>query len=291
MDILKITEKYKNDDGDLKKSIIQTRIELAELPYDIEISTATVTCKVGNSDFNFNVENIGLYFNEFDDKLIGMIFGNRIVSNLVTIKQTFIDKKEKKEKKNKKKNFYNQVTFIFRSSALLNSNTTFMSEKEKNKTVNVKLFLNGSVQMTGCKHIDNVYHSLMVLFQKLHKRLAILNDNFEFVEKPFVNDKTQLKPECVSKFCIQMINTNFSTNFNINRAKLFELLLEAGYEVNYDPIIHAGGVSLKYNLKSNPKKIISLFIFESGSITIAGCNSPREINETYYFINKFILTN
>ena len=43
--------------------------------------------------------------------------------------------------------------------------------------------------------------------------------------------------------------------------------------------------------KDNKPKTISIFVFESGSITIAGSNSCSEILEAYNFINKFILTN
>ena len=37
--------------------------------------------------------------------------------------------------------------------------------------------------------------------------------------------------------------------------------------------------------------LISIFVFESGSITIAGSNSYYQVLETYNFINKFILNN
>ena len=38
------------------------------IPYDLEISTSTITCKL---NITFNVENIGLYFNDFDIIIIG----------------------------------------------------------------------------------------------------------------------------------------------------------------------------------------------------------------------------
>jgi len=293
-DILNICKDFHNVDGELIKSIKQTKLELSELPYDLDISTATITCHI---DINFNTENIGLYFNDFDDILVGKKFGNRIINNLVNINNDIKPKKINIKKQNKlkmkeesKKNFYNQVSFIFNSATLFGLDLKTLPEKDKDKTVNVKLFRNGAIQMTGCKHPENVYNSLKIIFEKLKKTRAILNDNFEFVEKTYIDDIEKLKIENVKNFCIRMINTNFNINFHINRNKLFELLLKNGYDANFDPIIHAGGVSVKYALENNKSKIISLFIFESGSITIAGCNSPREIKETYYFINKFILS-
>jgi hypothetical protein len=87
-----------------------------------------------------------------------------------------------------------------------------------------------------------------------------------------------------------MINTNFNIQFHINRSKLFQLLLDNNIDASFDPIIHAC-VNIKYYLNNTKPKTISIFVFESGSITIAGSNSCCEILEAYNFINKFILTN
>ena len=114
-----------------------------------------------------------------------------------------------------------------------------------------------------------------------------------------------------------MINTNFNMDFQINRTILYDLLVnktiddykkdndnlikaninqldillkDLNLDVTFDPIIHAC-VNIKYYLKTNKTKTISIFVFESGSITIAGANSSDEILEVYDFINKFILIN
>jgi TATA-box binding protein (TBP) (component of TFIID and TFIIIB) len=165
-----------------------------------------------------------------------------------------------------------------------------ISQKEGLKTVNVKLFINGSIQMTGCKHLDNIRSSLELLFEKLKITKVILNRNMEFIEKPFVIDTTLLNINNVNNFYIQMINTNFNIQFHINRSKLFQLLLDNNIDASFDPIIHAC-VNIKYYLSTKKTKTISIFVFESGSITIAGSNSCSEILEAYNFINKFILSN
>jgi TATA-box binding protein (TBP) (component of TFIID and TFIIIB) len=268
----------------LLEGIHRSKMDLLNLPYDLEISTTTITCAIG---VNFNVENIGLYFNDFDDILIGKKYGNRIVNNLISVKKL---KTEKKKKRREKKNFFNQVSLIFRSATLMGLDPNKLSIKEKYKTVNVKLFINGSIQMTGCKHLDNVTKSLEILFNKLKTRMCILNEQMEYVEKPFVNTIINLNKNNVKKFKIQMINTNFNILFRINRTILFQLLLDNSIDVTFDPIIHAC-VNIKYHLVNNPTKTISIFVFESGSITIAGSNSSDEVLEAYNFINKFILSN
>ena len=74
------------------------------------------------------------------------------------------------------------------------------------------------------------------------------------------------------------------------KSELKELMRDVIIDVTFDPIIHAC-VNIKYHLKENKTKTISIFVFESGSITIAGSNSSKEILEVYNFINKFILIN
>jgi TATA-box binding protein (TBP) (component of TFIID and TFIIIB) len=87
-----------------------------------------------------------------------------------------------------------------------------------------------------------------------------------------------------------MINTNFNGLFQINREKLHELLKNKDFDVTFDPIIHAC-VNIKYHSSKFLNKTISIFVFESGSITIAGSNSCEQVLETYNFINKLIYNN
>lgn len=271
--------------SDLLTELHKAKLELLNLPYDLEISTTTITCHM---DITFNVENIGLYFNDFDNVIIGKRYGNRIVNNLINIKKI---KSDKKKKRKEKKNFYNQVSLIFRSATLMGLDPENLSIKERFKTVNVKLFINGSIQMTGCKHLDNIQKSLELLLIKLKKPKAILNNDIKFEIKNFVDDTNKLDIKRVSNFKIVMINTNFNILFQINREKLHQLLKEIGtLDVSFDPIIHAC-VNIKYNIKDIPNKTISIFVFESGSITIAGSNSCQQVLETYNFINQLILNN
>jgi TATA-box binding protein (TBP) (component of TFIID and TFIIIB) len=144
--------------------------------------------------------------------------------------------------------------------------------------------------MTGCKHLNNIKKSLEILFDKLKTCKAILNRELKFDIKPFVDDITKLDINKVTNFKIVMINTNFNIQFQINREKLHYLLKELGFDVTFDPIIHAC-VNIKYHIPNTFNKTISIFVFESGSITIAGSNSCQQVLDTYNFINKFILSN
>ena len=87
---------------DLITGLYKAKLEAYNLPYDLTISTATITCKI---DVLFDVDNIAHYFNDFDDIIIGKKYGNRIINNLINIKKI---KTGKKKKKKEKKNFFNQ---------------------------------------------------------------------------------------------------------------------------------------------------------------------------------------
>lgn len=266
--------------SDLSKELQKIKNELEELPSDLLISTATITCK---TSVLYNVENIGLYFNDFDDIIIGKKYGNRHVSDIINTK------KNKTKKEESKKNFYNQVSLIINSSRLNDPNHTDIS---KIKTINVKLFINGSIQMTGCKHIQNVEKTLEILFEKLKKKKAILNDNNKFEIKSFIineKDKELLNILNVRDFQIRMINTNFNINFKINRQRLHEILLANNIDTSFDSINHAY-INIKYTIP-NSIKVVSIFIFESGAITIAGANNCYQVIQAYNFINKIILQN
>ena len=335
---------------DLITGLYKSKVELLSLPYDLQISTSTITCHL---DIKFNVKNIGLYFDDFDDILIQKKYGNREIDNKTNKENINTLKKINK----KKKNFYNQVSLIFNSAALMGLDPDKISAKEKDKTINIKLFINGSIQMTGCKHLDNIKKSLEILFIKLkninniNKIIYTKNNNKDLIHhkdnlkdlkdhedhrdvkdhedhvdhgydedhedvkdheddgddedhgddeddedegenynKSYVNDVDMLDIKKITKFKIVMINTNFNILFQINRERLYHLLKDSNYDVTFDPITHAC-VNIKYHLKDNPMKAISIFVFESGSITIAGSNSCQQVLETYNFINKFILSN
>ena len=210
--------------SNLVNGLHKSKLELLNLPYDLIISTATVTCSL---DITFNVENIGLYFNDYDDIIIGKRYGNRIINNLVNIKKL---KTGKKKKTKEKKNFFNQVSLIFRSATLMGLYPEQLSPKESSKTVNIKLFINGSIQMTGCKHLDNIKKSLEILFNKLKVPKGILTKDMKIKKINFIDSNNNLNINKVNKFTIQMINTNFNVRFQINRLKLHQLLLDNGYD-------------------------------------------------------------
>lgn len=291
---------------ELISGLERAKLDAYNLPYDLPISTATITCKI---NVLFDVQNIAYYFNDFDDVLIDKQYGDRRGNNSINSKNSKKIKTSKKKKIKIKKDFFNQVSLIFSTPRLMGLDMNNLSQKDKEKTMNVKLFINGSIHMTGCKHLNNIKKCLEIIFDRLKKTKAILNEQNKFEKKTFlkhvedldiniINFKydldnykqdpyTHLDLSNVYMFDINMINSNFNEGFQIKRDVLKELLISNGFDATLEPI-HAC-VNIKLRIP-NQNKTISIFVFESGSITIAGSDNCEQILYTYNFINKFILT-
>jgi TATA-box binding protein (TBP) (component of TFIID and TFIIIB) len=248
---------------------IGEELKLNIIPSDIIISTMTIVCK---SEAKFCVKNIG-YFLELDkNKIFSVNYSldpksNRTINN--------IKKKRNIKNKKNKNNFYNQVSIVVFS--------------DEGKKINIKLFSNGSIQMTGCKDIKNSLNALNNLFMELKKTKAVYDPvNNKIIEKPFVEDINELSIDKITKFKIAMINSNFNIGFKVDRDKLYDLINTKNIaECSYDPIIHAC-VNIKYECDN---KTVSIFVFESGSIIITGANNGKHILDAYNFINKLLCNN
>ena len=170
------------------------------------------------------------------------------------------------------------------------------SEKFKikiKKIINVKIFKNGRIQITGLKYENQG-------IQIIHKLIDLLNKN------SIVNNDIQLK---MIDYSIVLINCDFELSHGIDRYKLHDKLIEKNYYSSFEPCNYPG-VNIKYyindnnnngicccnkicNGKGNGKndgdcKRITIAVFKSGSIIITGGRNINQILISYDFINKFI---
>jgi TATA-box binding protein (TBP) (component of TFIID and TFIIIB) len=121
--------------------------------------------------------------------------------------------------KNSKKNFYNQNTIIMRI--------------DEEKFINIKLFKNGSLQMSGCKTINDVNIVLNKIINKLKMVKGKLEDG-KITEINFVDNRDNM---FVNKFKIDMIYCNYSLSVKIDREKLYNLLQKKKIKCIYEPCI------------------------------------------------------
>ena len=181
------------------------------------------------------------------------------------------------------------------SKSFFNQSTIVLRRKIENgwKEVNVKLFANGGIQMTGVTSDTFARESIEWLLDVM-KSLP---------ESPFEEVAT------INRFSVQLINTDYALNKFINQDALHKLLIN---EYNLFSMLEKTiyqGVNTKFFFnKRNPGigicqcknfckgqgsgdgegqcKRITMSIFRTGRIIITGAREIAQIESTYDFLNK-----
>jgi TATA-box binding protein (TBP) (component of TFIID and TFIIIB) len=183
--------------------------------------------------------------------------------------------------------------------------------------VNMKVFNNGKVQMTGIKKISDGILAIEVLInvvKTLHAAMelenpAILHDDSDGEKhKTIVEDPSIL---AAGNYKIHLINSDFRVNFEIKREALHRILVEnCGNKCSYEPCIypgvklqyyyseghnHSGNCPCENSICTGKKKgmfckKITIAIFQSGCIIITGANSVDQINDCYKYICDVLKT-
>jgi TATA-box binding protein (TBP) (component of TFIID and TFIIIB) len=140
-----------------------------------KISTMTASASYGNG-VSFNLDNVGKYL-EIDDTILGIKY-NSNSSNVVLkgeyLTSSYTRSKNKNLKKVKTTLFYNQISMIVNTGS---------------NTVNVKLFGNGSLHLTGIKDenepkiiMDLIMDKLTALKSKKDTILLVKDSNGVFLD-------------------------------------------------------------------------------------------------------------
>jgi TATA-box binding protein (TBP) (component of TFIID and TFIIIB) len=186
------------------------------------------------------------------------------------------------------KSFFNQSTIVLRRR--------FQNEDEKEdnwKEVNVKLFANGGIQMTGVTSEPFARDSIEWLLQ-----------TFKSLDESPFNGTPK-----IDRFSVQLINTDYALNKFINQDALHKILIN---EYNLFSMLEKTiyqGVNTKffYNTNNQGKGIcrcqqfckgqgtgdgegqckrITMSIFRTGRIIITGARRMEQIYATYEFLNS-----
>jgi len=188
------------------------------------------------------------------------------------------------------KTFFNQSTIVLRKA----TNGTHTQFKE----VNVKLFGNGGIQMTGIPAEEFAKETLQWLLDELQK-----------VQAPIFATKPSL-----TKFKVQLINSDFQVAHAINRIALHNILSQTyGLFSTFESTIYQG-VNTKYYYndqhpdKNRPGiclctkrcrgqgsgsgpgecKRITMSVFQTGKIIITGGRYLFQLEEAYNFLNAVL---
>lgn len=185
---------------------------------------------------------------------ITMIMKLNNTIDLLTVKQ-FIGSGKLLKRNSKHKGFMWEV----KNTPFYNQATLVYSDHISKKSV--KLFHNGSVQVTGCSSIHEC-HSVR------GQILAILNTSHHGT--PFE----------IAPMKIVMINTNFGFNFMLNLRRVQDAFQM--YSVTFDPDRYSA-VKVKMKPMEDMKEV-TCSIFGTGKVIITGATNLREVVEAYRVI-------
>lgn len=193
------------------------------------------------------------------------------------------------------KTFFNQSTIVVRKA----TNT----EKTQFKEVNVKLFGNGGIQMTGIPAEDFAKETLQWLLDELVK-----------VQSPLESGPVFAEPPTLSKFKVQLINSDYQVAHAINRTALHSILSRTyGLFSTFESTIYQGVNTKYYYNDKHPDpdrpgiclcskrcrgqgsgsgpgecKRITMSVFQTGKIIITGGRYMYQLEEAYNFLNAVL---
>ncbi len=188
------------------------------------------------------------------------------------------------------KTFFNQSTIVLRKAT--------NKEQTQFKEVNVKLFGNGGIQMTGIPAEEFAKETLVWMLEELKKVKANV-----FASAP------ELK-----LFKVQLINSDYQVQYPINRTALHTILSRTyGLFSTFESTIYQGVNTKYYYNEKHPDrdrpgiclcdrrcrgqgsgsgpgecKRITMSVFQTGKIIITGGRYLYQLEEAYNFLNTVL---
>jgi TATA-box binding protein (TBP) (component of TFIID and TFIIIB) len=249
--------------------------EIKDLPDGLTISTMCASAKLNSL---VNIVSIEKYLQLDQDDVICVKLNN---DNKRTLIQTKVKNRRQKKKEKKEFHFFNQITVVVRVFH------GAVKDWDSEPKINLKLFKNGSIQMSGCKSLKYINIVLNKLIVKLSQIKAKREDN-KIQEIKFIENT---EPLAIKSFKVDMINSNYKVNMQIDRTKLYNLLVKKKIKSSFEPCIRAC-VIIKYTPSENneEEKEISVFVFQKGNIIITGARTKNHILSASKYINNILLT-
>ena len=181
---------------------------------------------------------------------------------------------EKKTKKKPKKQFQNSI-----SVDVIVTQQSHMRYPGRTSRVNMKIFSNGTVQMSGCRCGYDGNVALNTLIDRLNKRYLIIDG---VTKEATITGliEGEIAPHGLQ---INMVNTDLKLGYEVNREKLYSTLLEKKLQTKYDKINHAP-VDLNFLIEGKEKPV-HIYFFESGSVIITGSKHHDQINNALAYMH------
>lgn len=201
------------------------------------------------------------------------------------------------KKKAAKKTFFNQSTLVVRKRR--------MEDPNQFKEVNIKLFANGGIQMTGITGIEFARITLEWLLPLLSTLCVdVKGTEIQISEQPLF----------IKQLKIQLINSDYHVNANVHRDNLHQIMSQQYCLFSsLEKLIHQG-VNIKYYYNTSRTvgrpgicncekpcpgqgegdapgqcKKITILAFQTGDIIVTGARKKEQLDEAYEFMNQILL--
>ena len=276
---------------------------LIKQPTNYRISTITGTGFIG-TEINLEVLYNNIHVNstkESDCNLINQIiyveYGKKKSESSCKGFNRKAAINRRKEKKTKR--FDNQLTIVY---------IMILPDGTKSN-LNIKVFRNGKIQITGIKKFGQGEIVLKIVED-------VIRDIHINKDKSIIDDIDKL---CSKNFRIQLINSDYKVGFEIKRENLYNLMSSGTISdviCSYEPCIYPGvkiqffwnpdkheqdGIcacpqncgmrSDRSSVKNCICKKVTIAVFQSGCIIITGSQITEQIVACYDFINSILYQN
>lgn len=158
--------------------------------------------------------------------------------------------------------------FVWRMAATEFYNQVSLYCDDHRSRKSVKLFPNGSVQITGCSDVIDC--------ERVTKQVACV-----------VSHITKKKYE-LSGYNIHMINSNFSLNYYVNLEEIFNTFTRNGHDTTFNPDRYSA-VKIKLEVPGGSK--VTTSVFGSGKIIVTGAKELEQVSAAYNSIMETIFSN
>ena len=186
--------------------------------------------------------------------------------------------------------------------------TTVIVKIDNDKKVNVKIFSNGNIQMTGLKSEKDGIKVCNILKKELLNTSGIIDNELKYA--------IPLKNELLIRdINVVLINSDYFCGYKIKRDILHKIIVQ-NYKLfsSYEPCIYPG-VNTKFFWNKNNElqdgickctkkclgkgtgngngdcKKITVSVFQSGNVIITGARNIEQITDAYNFINNIFESN
>lgn len=216
---------------------------------------------------------------------------NQLLERIMNVERQTLEKQGRQKEKKENEHFYNSCSIVVKPSRAM-------------KCINIKLFNNGKITLTGSKEGDDGLMACQVLLEELKRESQI------FLEM----EEEKIAGLRIIDYETTMINSDFDLNFKVDLTGFLNVIQRDSPNIytKFNPEKYRGFIigffwnSSKGDLqdgicrcetrcKGKGKgmgigecKKVTISIFKSGSTIITGARSERHIEDAYAFLQRLI---